>query len=104
MYAVIRDGGRQYTVREGQELAVDYRDVAAGQPLEFTDVLAAGEGATLRVGKPTLEGVRVSAEVLGMQQGPKLVVQKFRRRKNFKRRTGHRQMHTKVRITGIVGV
>lgn len=104
MYAVISDGGRQYTVREGQELAVDYRDIAAGQTLEFGDVLAAGEGASLRVGKPTLAGVRVSAEVLGVQQGPKLVVQKFRRRKNSRRRTGHRQMFTKVRITGIAGL
>lgn len=103
MYAVIADGGRQYTVREGQELAVDYRDIAAGTSLEFPEVLAAGEGASLRLGKPTLAGVTVTAEVLGVHQGPKLVIQKHRRRKNFRRRTGHRQMHTLVRITGITG-
>lgn len=103
MYAVIRDGGRQYTVREGQELAVDFRDVAVGTVIEFGEVLACGEGASLKLGKPLLSGAKVSAEVLGLHQGPKLVVQKFRRRKNARRRTGHRQIFTKVQITGIQG-
>ncbi len=103
MYAIIVDGGRQYKVEEGQELVVDYRDLSSGSELTFDQVLAYGEGAKLKLGQPTVSGVAVKAEVLGVVQGPKLVVQKARRRKNFRRKTGHRQVNTRVRITQIVG-
>ncbi len=103
MYAIISDGGRQYTVREGQQLYVDYRDVAKGESIEFANVLAVSDDAGLKLGDPTVAGVKVSAEVLGAQLGKKLVVQKLRRRKNSRRKTGHRQVHTKVRIDKIVG-
>ena len=98
MYAIIVDGGKQYKVHEGQELTIDYRDAAAGDQLTFDRVLAAGEGASLKIGQPVLAGASVSAEVVGTTQGPKLVVQKFRKRKNSKRKTGHRQVHTVVKI------
>lgn len=101
MYAIIKDGGRQYKVQEGQELEVDYRSVGAGGEVTFDTVLAVSEGESLRLGQPLLSGASVSAEVLSVTQGPKLVIQKFRRRKNFRRRTGHRQMYTKVRVTKI---
>lgn len=101
MYAIFEDGGRQYKVEEGQELDLDYRDVSRENELTFDRVLAYRDDEGLRVGRPTLETAAVTAEVLAVSQGPKLVVQKFRRRKNSRTRTGHRQLHTRVKITKI---
>lgn len=101
MYAIISDGGRQYRVEEGQELEVDYRDVAKGEEMTFGRVLAVSGDGGLQLGKPTVDGASVVAEVIGPTQGEKIYVQKFRRRKTFRRRTGHRQMYTKVRISKI---
>jgi large subunit ribosomal protein L21 len=101
MYAIIKHGSRQYRVEEGQEIDIDYREGTAGDELKFEQVLAAGIGADLKFGAPFLSGASVSANVIGTVQGPKLVVQKFRRRKNSRRKTGHRQLYTKVRIAGI---
>lgn len=100
MYAIIVDGGRQYKVTEGDELVVDYRQTAAGGEVRFDRVLAIG-GDELKVGQPAIDGAAVTAEVLGPVQGPKLVVQKMRRRKNLRRKNGHRQISTRVRITKI---
>ena len=102
MYAIIADGGRQYRVEEGQELDIDYREAATkGDELEFGRVLAVSGDNGVQVGPGTVEGARVTAEVLGVQQGEKIYVQKFRRRKNYRRRTGHRQLYTRVRISKI---
>jgi large subunit ribosomal protein L21 len=101
MYAIIIDGGRQYKVTEGQELIVDYRDLSSGDALQFDKVLAYSNGSQLSLGEPTLGGARVTAKVVGVLQGPKLTVQKFRRRKTYRRRTGHRQLYTKVQIDKI---
>ncbi|MCP4190527.1 MAG: 50S ribosomal protein L21 [Planctomycetaceae bacterium] len=101
MYAIIEDGGRQYRVEEGQQLEVDYRDVPKGEKIEFGKVLAVSTDDGLTTGKPVVEGASVSAEVLGVKMGDKLTVQKLRRRKNSRRRTGHRQMHTMVKIEKI---
>lgn len=102
MYAIIADGGRQYRVEEGQELDIDYRDAATkGDELEFDRVLAVSGEQGMQVGQPQLGSAKVTAEVLGVQQGPKIYVQKLRRRKNFRRRTGHRQLYTRVRISKI---
>jgi large subunit ribosomal protein L21 len=101
MYAIIKDGGRQYRVSEGQELVIDYRDAASGDALEFDQVMALSNGSTLSLGEPVLAGAKVTAKVLGVLQGPKLTVQKFRRRKTYRRRTGHRQLFTKVQIEKI---
>ncbi len=98
MYAIIRDGSRQYKVQAGQELDIDYREAAAGEAITFCDVLCIAGGDEVKIGKPLLEGVSVAAEVVGVNQGPKIVVQKFRRRKNSRRRTGHRQLYTRVKI------
>lgn len=101
MYAIITDGGRQYRVEEGQELDIDYREVSKGDSLKFDRVLAiSGEGG-LQLGTPSVANASVLAEVVGVQQGDKLIVQKFRRRKGYRRKTGHRQMHTRVRISKI---
>ena len=101
MYAIFADGGRQYKVEEGQELEVDYRELAKGDELTFDQVLAIGGDGDVKLGTPQVAGVSVSAEVLGVSFGDKLTVQKFRKRKNSRRRTGHRQMHTRVRISKI---
>jgi large subunit ribosomal protein L21 len=101
MYAIIEDGGRQYRVEEGQEIHVDYRDIAKGEEITFDRVLVVSDDDGLRLGKPQVEGARVSAKVLGVKLDDKIYVQKFRRRKDSRRRTGHRQMHTAVRIEKI---
>lgn len=101
MYAIIVDGGRQYKVTEGQELVIDYRDASSGEAVTFDRVLAYSDGSQLNLGTPDLAGASVTAKVLGVTQGPKLTVQKFRRRKTFRRKTGHRQLFTKVQIEKI---
>ncbi len=101
MYAIISEGGRQLKVEEGQEVNVDYRDIAAGGEVKFDRVLACQNGDVLKVGQPVLEGASVMAEVVSVARGPKLVVQKARRRKTYRRKTGHRQLYTRVKINKI---
>jgi large subunit ribosomal protein L21 len=104
MYAIIEDSGRQYQVEEGQELDLDYRELSPGMEFKAERVLAYRDDAGLKVGQPTLDGVTVTAQVVDVTQGPKLVVQKMRRRKNYRRKTGHRQIFTRVKITKIEAV
>ena len=101
MYAIFADGGRQYKVEEGQELELDYRDVPPGEQLTFDKVLAVSADDGLKLGQPTVAGASVTAEVVGPAMGDKIYIQKFNRRKNFRRRTGHRQIYTKVRVNQI---
>ncbi len=101
MYAIICEGGRQFKVEEGQELDIDYRDLPAGSPVTFDRVLAFQDDNALKVGQPVLENASVTGEVLSVVQGPKLVIQKARRRKNYRRKTGHRQLYTRVKISKI---
>ena len=101
MYAIIEDGSRQLKVEEGQELDIDFRDVPSGDAITFDRVLAVSDEAGFKLGRPALVGATVTAKVVSLVQGPKLVVQKFRRRKNYRRRTGHRQLHTRIVIEKI---
>ncbi|MCC6126570.1 MAG: 50S ribosomal protein L21 [Pirellulales bacterium] len=101
LYAIISDGGRQLKVEEGQTLDIDFRGLSAGEQIKFDRVLALRNDEGLQIGRPTLDTVSVTAEVVGATKGPKLVVQKFRRRKNYRRRTGHRQIYTRVKIAKI---
>jgi len=101
MYAIFQDGGRQYRVEEGQELDLDYRELSVGDELRFDQVLAYRDEEGLKLGRPTLQSASVTAEVVAVRQGPKLVVQKLRRRKNSRTKIGHRQMFTRVRINRI---
>ena len=103
MYAIIADGGRQYKVEQGQILEIDFRAVNAGDEITFDCVLAVSSDKGFQLGKPTVEGASVSAKVIGETKGDKIYVQKFRRRKNSKRRTGHRQKYVKVQIGAIAG-
>jgi large subunit ribosomal protein L21 len=104
MYAIIVDGGRQYRVQPGMEVDVDYRDIPHGESLTFEKVLAISGDDGLTLGSPTVAGASVTASVIGPALDKKVYIQKFRRRKNSKRRTGHRQIHTRVRIEKIAGV
>ncbi len=101
MYAIIQEDGRQLRGEEGQQVDLDYRDVSTGDQLTFDRVLAYRDDDGLKVGQPLLESATVTAEVIGVTQGPKLVVQKIRRRKNSRTKTGHRQMFTRVKIAKI---
>jgi large subunit ribosomal protein L21 len=100
-YAVVVDGGRQYRVMEGMELEIDFRHLPAGGEVVFDDVLAVSQAGKLTLGKPKVKGATVKAEVLGLVQGEKIYVQKFKRRKNYRRRTGHRALATKIRVSSI---
>lgn len=102
MYAIISDGSRQYRVEEGQELVINYRDVPAGERIKFENVLAVGGEGDTKLGLPHVKGASVAAEVLGPEKGEKLVVQKLRRRKNMRRKTGERHIFTRVRIDRIM--
>jgi large subunit ribosomal protein L21 len=101
MYAIIVDGGRQHKVEQGQRVLLDYRDVAAGDTVQFDQVVCARDDNGLKLGSPLLSGAKVSGEVIGVKQGQKVFVQKFRRRKTLRRRTGHRQLYTEVQINTI---
>jgi large subunit ribosomal protein L21 len=102
MYAIIADSGKQFRVEEGQELNVDYREAHKGDQLSFDKVLCIGGADSVQLGEPTVEGASVRAEVVGYSNGPKLTVRKIRRRKNSRRKNGHRQLYTTVRINEIV--
>ncbi len=101
MYAVIESGGKQHRVKEGEILKLEKLEVATGETLNFDKVLLVGAGGDVQVGNPYLAGSTVSAEVLQHGRHDKVRIMKFRRRKHYKRETGHRQWFTEVRITGI---
>jgi len=100
MYAVIKTGGKQYRVAEGQKLRVEKLSGAIGDKITFSEVLLVG-GDTTHVGQPFVKGASVSAEITGAGRGEKVIIFKFRRRKNYRRHTGHRQPFTELKITGI---
>jgi large subunit ribosomal protein L21 len=103
MFAIVENGSRQIRVQEGDTIRIDYQDgVEAGQSLTLGRVLLANGGAESVIGHPDIEGATVEAEVVEpLVKGKKLEVQKFRRRKNVRRHTGHRQKYTSVRISRI---
>ena len=103
MFAVFEDGSRQFRVKTGDVLAVDYRsEVQDGETITFDKVLLANGGGPSVVGQPVISGASVTAEVVKAQlKGIKLEIQTFHRRNASKRHTGHRQKYTRVKITGI---
>jgi large subunit ribosomal protein L21 len=103
MYAIFEDGSHQFRVREGDTIVVDRRDGEPGSEVVFPKVLLlAGDGAPI-IGAPVVEGARVVATIVDEFRDKKIIIQKFRRRKNMRRRNGHRQSHTRVRIASVVG-
>ena len=102
MFTIIKTGGKQYRVKQGETLRIEKLPVEAGATVEFGDVLlVAGEGADLKIGQPTVAGAKVVAKVVAQERGPKITIFKFRRRKNYRRKSGHRQAYTAVRIEAI---
>jgi large subunit ribosomal protein L21 len=103
MYAVIKTGGKQYRVSEGETLRIETLDANEGDSVDFDQVLMVGEGEDVRIGTPLLEGGKVTATVKSHGRGKKVEIIKFRRRKHHMKRMGHRQNYTEVEITGITG-
>ena len=101
MYAVIESGGKQHRVTEGEILQLEKLEAATGDKVKFDKVLMVGEGASVKIGTPYVEGGQVTAEVLKQGRGKKIHVIKFHRRKNYRKLQGHRQWFTEVKITGI---
>ena len=103
MYAIIEDQGRQYTVRAGDVIRIDRRDANEKEQLTFDRVLMLRGEDDTRVGTPTVAGASVTATVLGELKAKKIIVRKFKRRKNYRRKQGHRQKYTEIRIDSIEG-
>ena len=103
MYAVIKTGGKQYRVAAEDTLTIEKIVGAVGQAVEFGEVLMVGAEGSVRVGKPMLAGAKVTAEVVEQGRADKVIAFKKRRRKNSRRKRGHRQEQTTVRIKSIVG-
>lgn len=102
MYAVVRAGGKQYSVREGQLLEVERMAGAEGDRVELNDVLLLSDGDNLTVGTPTVPGARVVAEVLGHARAKKVIIFKYKRKTRYRRKLGHRQPFTRLAVREII--
>jgi len=100
MYAVIKTGGKQYRVEEGDTIRVEKLPGEVGGTLEITDVLMVG-GEKVEIGKPVVTGAKVTAEIVAQDKAKKIVVFKMRRRKGYRRKNGHRQPYTELRIKSV---
>ena len=101
MYAIFEDGSRQYRVSEGDRVTLDYREAETGTRLEFNRVLLYQDGADTCIGQPVVEGLRVLADVID-HPTKKTYIQKYRRRKGYRRLKGHRQKYIKVQVRHIL--
>lgn len=102
MYAVLEDGGKQYMVKKGDTIYIEKRDLPDNaKTIEFDRVLMVGSGSDSKFGRPVLDGAKVTATLDGATKGPKLDIVKFRRRKGYHLKKGHRQNHLKVTIDSI---
>jgi len=103
MYAVFKSGGKQYKASAGDVVRVEKLDAENGSSIELDEVLMVADGEDIRVGSPTLDGGKVTAEVVGHGRGEKVRIIKFRRRKHHMKQMGHRQYYTELKITDIEG-
>ncbi|MCZ7683570.1 MAG: 50S ribosomal protein L21 [Sandaracinaceae bacterium] len=99
-YAVIKTGGKQYRVSEGDKIRVEKLPGDVGAEISFDEILMVG-GDKVAVGTPTVSGASVKAKIVAQDRGKKIIVFKYRRRKNYRRKTGHRQPYTELVITGV---
>jgi large subunit ribosomal protein L21 len=104
MYAVIKTGGKQYRVSSGEKLKVELLPAEVGAAVQFAEVLAIGEGDSVKVGAPFIDGASVKATVVSQGRGDKVHIFKMRRRKHYRKSQGHRQSYTEVQIDEIVGL
>ena len=103
MQAVIKTGGKQYRVSEGDKIRIESLKAEAGDTVEFDRVLMLADGENSKAGSPVVDGGKVSGRVIAHSRGGKVRIIKFRRRKHYMKRQGHRQNYTEVEITGISG-
>ena len=103
MYAIIKTGGKQYKVSEGDEIIIEKLEVAEGDAVTFEEVLSIVDGENVKIGQPKVEGAKVSAKVVKNGKGPKIRIFKYKHKTNYRRRQGHRQPFTKVKIEKIEG-
>ncbi|HET7266997.1 MAG TPA: 50S ribosomal protein L21 [Oleiagrimonas sp.] len=103
MYAVIKTGGKQHRVEQGEYLRVEKLDAEVDSTITIDQVLMIGEGEDVTIGAPLVEGATVSARIKSHGRGDKVRIIKFRRRKHHMKRQGHRQYYTEIEITGITG-
>jgi large subunit ribosomal protein L21 len=101
MYAVIKSGGKQHRVVEGELLKVELLDVEPGQTITLEEVLMVVNGSDIKIGTPVVAGAKVQAEVVSHGRHDKVRIVKFRRRKHYRKQAGHRQYFTELKITGI---
>lgn len=101
MYAIIRSGGRQYRAEVGQTIDVEKLPYDVNQSIEIDDVLLVGDDSKTIIGQPRVEGATVKATVVEQFRGPKIIVFRYRQRTNYRRKTGHRQYYTRLRIDDI---
>lgn len=102
MYAVIKTGGKQYRISKGDEITVEKVAGTRGEEVIFDQVLMVATDGEIRLGTPTVEGARVVSEIVRQEKGPKIYVFRMKRRKGYHKKTGHRQMLTRVRIKDIL--
>ena len=103
MYAIIKTGGKQYKVSEGDEIIIEKLEVAEGDAVTFEEVLSVVDGENIKIGQPKVEGAKVSGKVVKNGKGPKIRIFKYKHKTNYRRRQGHRQPFTKVKIEKIEG-
>ena len=101
MYAIVATGGKQYKVREGEVLRIEKIPGEVGSPVSFDQVLMVGDGESISIGRPSLEGAAVTARIVEQGKANKLIVFKYKRRKRYRRKQGHRQSYTAVKIDAI---
>lgn len=101
MFAVIKTGGKQYLVQPGDKIKVEKLDVKEEKEITFSDVLLLEKSNKLEIGEPTVKGAKVTAKVLGQVKGEKLIIFKYKPKKRYKRKIGHRQKFTEVEIVSI---
>ena len=101
MYAIFRALGKQFRAEKGKTIRLPLMNAEAGAKVTFDEVLLSSDGETIRAGSPLISGAKVVAEVVGQGKDPKIYVFKFKRRKNYRRKTGHRQKYTEIRITDV---
>ena len=102
-YAIIKTGGKQYKVSEGDQLDVEKLDLAVGDTTTFDQILAVSADSGLKMGDPVVDGASVTAEVVEQHRAPKVIAFKFKRRKGFHKTKGHRRQLTRLEIKGIQG-
>ncbi len=103
MYAIIETGGKQYRVQEGDTLFIEKINGEAGEAVEFDKILAVSKDGKLSVGNPYVDGSKVEASVVEQGKGPKVIVFKYKAKKDYRKKQGHRQPYTKVKIEKIIG-